>query len=85
MEDYDVHIRADVVGTFIVIGTQINVHDLSKDRHFLRYRNAVTLKVSNKKLDENFVFTKEQTHLVSFTIDQPCVCHGAVREHSPWC
>jgi hypothetical protein len=45
MEDYDVHIRADVVGTCIVLGTQLNVHDLSKERHFLRYRNAVTLKV----------------------------------------
>ena len=45
MEDYDVNIRADVIGPMIVIGTQLNVHDLSKERHFLRYRNAVTLKV----------------------------------------
>jgi hypothetical protein len=46
MEDYDIHIRADVVGTKVIIATQLNVHDLSKERHFLRYRNAVTLKVS---------------------------------------
>jgi alkylated DNA repair dioxygenase AlkB len=45
MDDYDVHVRADVIGPMIVIGTQLNVHDLSKERHFLRYRNAVTLKV----------------------------------------
>ena len=45
MDDYDIHIRADVVGSLIVIGTQLNVYDLSKERHFLRFRNAVTLKV----------------------------------------
>jgi hypothetical protein len=45
MEDYDVHVRADVVGNLVVVGTQLNVHDLSKERHFLKFRNAVTIKV----------------------------------------
>jgi 23S rRNA G2445 N2-methylase RlmL/alkylated DNA repair dioxygenase AlkB len=46
MSDYDIHIRADVVGKLVVIGTQLNVHDLSKGRHFARYRNAVTIKTN---------------------------------------
>lgn len=45
MKDYDVHIRVDVVCDQVMIGTQLNVHDLSK-RHFLRYRNAVTVKTN---------------------------------------
>jgi hypothetical protein len=45
MDDYDVNIRADVVGNLVTVGTQLNVHDLSKERHFLRFRNAVTIKV----------------------------------------
>ena len=45
MQDYDLNIRADVVGYIVVIGTQLNVQDLSKERHFLRYRNTVTIKV----------------------------------------
>jgi hypothetical protein len=45
MVDYDVQVRVDVVGLLVVIATQLNVHDLSKDRHFLQYRNAVTIKV----------------------------------------
>ena len=45
MQDYDVNVRADVVGHVVVVGTQLNVHDLSKERHFLKYRNAVTIKV----------------------------------------
>jgi hypothetical protein len=60
MEDYDVHVRADVVGTCIVLGTQLNVHDLSKERHFLRYRNAVTLKVR---------FLEEDKRLFGFDAD----------------
>jgi tRNA G10 N-methylase Trm11 len=45
MKDYDIHIRVDVVCNHVMVGTQINVHDLSK-RHFLRYRNAVTIKTN---------------------------------------
>ena len=45
MTDYDVHCRVDVVGDQVIVGTQLNVEDLSK-RHFLRYRNAVTLKTN---------------------------------------
>eukprot|EP00529_Nitzschia_sp_RCC80_P029175 CAMPEP_0113467432 /NCGR_PEP_ID=MMETSP0014_2-20120614/14811_1 /TAXON_ID=2857 /ORGANISM="Nitzschia sp." /LENGTH=327 /DNA_ID=CAMNT_0000359739 /DNA_START=3 /DNA_END=982 /DNA_ORIENTATION=- /assembly_acc=CAM_ASM_000159 len=44
MRNYDVEIRADVVGNQVLIGTQLNVQDLSKGRHFLQYRNAVTIK-----------------------------------------
>eukprot|EP00537_Pseudo-nitzschia_pungens_P006515 CAMPEP_0172361748 /NCGR_PEP_ID=MMETSP1060-20121228/5532_1 /TAXON_ID=37318 /ORGANISM="Pseudo-nitzschia pungens, Strain cf. cingulata" /LENGTH=842 /DNA_ID=CAMNT_0013084111 /DNA_START=136 /DNA_END=2664 /DNA_ORIENTATION=+ len=46
MSDYDVHVRADVIGNLVVLATQINVHDLSKGRHFARYRNAVTIKTN---------------------------------------
>jgi tRNA G10 N-methylase Trm11/alkylated DNA repair dioxygenase AlkB len=46
MENYDVQIRADVVGRHVVIGTQLNISDLSKGRHFLQYRNSVTLKAN---------------------------------------
>ena len=46
MEDYDVNVRADVLAYRVIIGTQLNVQDLSKERHFLRFRNAVTVKVS---------------------------------------
>ena len=49
MEDYDVNVRADVLGYRVIVGTQINVQDLSKERHFLRYRNAVTVKVRRSK------------------------------------
>ena len=45
MADYDVNIRIDVVANSIVIGTQMNVEDLSK-RHFLRYRNSVSIKTN---------------------------------------
>lgn len=44
MEDYDIHVRVDVVGSKVIIGTQLNVDDLSKQRHFLRFRNAVSIK-----------------------------------------
>ena len=46
MQDYDVNVRVDVIGDIAIVGTQVNVHDLSKERHFLKFRNAVTLKVS---------------------------------------
>ncbi len=46
MTDYDLHIRADVIGKQVVMGIQLNVHDLSKGRHFARYRNAVTIKTN---------------------------------------
>jgi hypothetical protein len=49
MVDYDVQVRVDVVGPLVVIATQLNVHDLSKDRHFLQYRNAVTIKVRQRR------------------------------------
>jgi tRNA G10 N-methylase Trm11/alkylated DNA repair dioxygenase AlkB len=43
MEDYDVEIRVDVIGHKVVIGTQVNVGELSR-RHFARFRNGVTIK-----------------------------------------
>jgi alkylated DNA repair dioxygenase AlkB/23S rRNA G2445 N2-methylase RlmL len=46
MTDYDLHVRADVIGNLVVMGIQLNVHDLSKGRHFARYRNAVTIKTN---------------------------------------
>jgi len=45
MTDFDVHLRIDVVANRVLIGTQLNVEDLSK-RHFLRYRNSVTIKTN---------------------------------------
>ena len=45
MEEYDVNVRVDVVGNMVIIGTQSNFQDLSMERHFLRFRNAVTVKV----------------------------------------
>ena len=45
MEEYDVNVRVDVVGNMVIIGTQMNVRDLTMERHFLRFRNAVTIKV----------------------------------------
>lgn len=44
MTNYDVHIRIDVVAKKVIVGTQINIDDISKGRHFLRFRNAVTIK-----------------------------------------
>jgi len=46
MDDFDIQIRIDVVTTKVIIGTQINIDDLSKQRHFLRFRNAVTIKTN---------------------------------------
>jgi tRNA G10 N-methylase Trm11 len=46
MSDFDVQVRVDVVSTKVIVGTQINVDDLSKERHFLRFRNAVTIKTN---------------------------------------
>ena len=46
MENYDVCIRIEVVGYRIIVGTQLNVYDLSKDRHFLKFRNAVAVKTN---------------------------------------
>jgi tRNA G10 N-methylase Trm11 len=46
MTDFDILIRADVIATKVIIGTQLNVDDLSKQRHFLRFRNAVTIKTN---------------------------------------
>ena len=46
MSDFDVQVRIDVVSTKVIVGTQINVDDLSKERHFLRFRNAVTIKTN---------------------------------------
>ena len=46
MNDMDIQIRIDVISTKVVVGTQLNVDDLSKQRHFLRFRNAVTLKTN---------------------------------------
>ena len=45
MTDFDVHLRIDVVADRVLIGTQLNVEDLSR-RHFLRYRNSVTIKTN---------------------------------------
>jgi len=45
MEDYDVNIRVDVVGTHVIVGTQQNFEDLSR-RHFVRFRNKVTIKAN---------------------------------------
>jgi alkylated DNA repair dioxygenase AlkB/tRNA G10 N-methylase Trm11 len=44
MNDYDLCIRADVVGKYVVLGTQLNVHDMTKGRFVLKYHNAVTIK-----------------------------------------
>ena len=46
MNDFDIQIRIDVVATKVIVGTQINVDGLSKERHFLRFRNAVTIKTN---------------------------------------
>lgn len=46
MSDFDVEVRVDVIATNVIVGTQINIDDLSKQRHFLRFRNAVTLKTN---------------------------------------
>lgn len=45
MTDFDVNLRIDVVAHGVMVGTQLNVEDLSK-RHFLRYRNSVTIKTN---------------------------------------
>ena len=46
MSDFDVQVRVDVVAAKVIVGTQVNVEDLSKQRHFLRFRNAVTIKTN---------------------------------------
>lgn len=45
MEDFDVNIRVDVIGTRVIVGTQQNFVELAK-RHFYRYRNKVTIKAN---------------------------------------
>ena len=45
MTDFDLRLRIDVVANRVIIGTQLNVEDLSR-RHFLRYRNSVTIKTN---------------------------------------
>jgi len=46
MTNYDICIRADIISNVCIIGTQCNIHDLSKGRHFMRFRNAVTIKTN---------------------------------------
>ena len=46
MVDYDVCVQVNVMGYLVVVGTQLNVHDMSKERHFLKFRNAVTIKTN---------------------------------------
>ena len=46
MKDYDICVQVNVVGDLVIVGTQLNVHDLSKERHFLKFRNAVTIKTN---------------------------------------
>jgi len=46
MSNYDIQVRVDVVSSKVIVGTQVNVDDLSKERHFLRFRNAVTIKTN---------------------------------------
>ncbi|KAL3936162.1 MAG: hypothetical protein SGBAC_008461 [Bacillariaceae sp.] len=46
MEDYDVCVFVLVIGYQAVVATQLNVNDLSKERHFLTFRNAVTIKTN---------------------------------------
>lgn len=46
MNDFDVQVRVDVITAKVLLGTQLNVDDLSKQRHFLRFRNAVTIKTN---------------------------------------
>ncbi|CAJ1922819.1 unnamed protein product [Cylindrotheca closterium] len=46
MEDYDVCVYVFVIGYQVVVATQLNVNDLSKERHFLQFRNAVTIKTN---------------------------------------
>jgi tRNA G10 N-methylase Trm11/alkylated DNA repair dioxygenase AlkB len=46
MNDYDICIRADVIGKYVVLSTQLNIHDMAKGRHTLKYRNAVTIKTN---------------------------------------
>jgi len=46
MTNYDLCIRADIIAHTCLIGTQCNIQDLSKGRHFQRYRNAVTIKTN---------------------------------------
>jgi hypothetical protein len=45
MKDYDVNIFVHVVNDQVVIGTMVNVTELSRDRHALLYRNQVSIKV----------------------------------------
>lgn len=45
MTDFDVHVGVRVVLRDVVVGTLVNVADLSK-RHFLRYRNNVSIKTN---------------------------------------
>ena len=44
MTNFDIQVRIDVIAKKVIVGTQINIDDLSKGRHFLRFRNAVTIK-----------------------------------------
>mmetsp|Transcript_34969 Transcript_34969/g.74608 ORF Transcript_34969/g.74608 Transcript_34969/m.74608 type:complete len:209 (+) Transcript_34969:184-810(+) len=46
MNGFAIQVRVDVVSTKIIVGTQVNVDDLLKERHFLRFRNTLTIKTN---------------------------------------
>ncbi len=42
--DFDIQVRIDVVSAKVIVGMHVKVNDLTKERHFLRFRNTVTIK-----------------------------------------
>jgi len=46
MQDYDINVRVDVICDHVIVGTQLNVVDLSLRQKQLPYRNSVTLKTN---------------------------------------
>ena len=84
MEDHDIHVRADVTGYNVVIGSQLNVEDMTKNRHFLRYRNLVSIKVRTNEQTKDYTATVPTTTQCSPVADQHCVCHDSMRGGQAW-
>ena len=78
LQDYDVNVRALIVGSNVMIGTQLNVVDLSK-RHFLEYRNAVTLKV---RINFCLIVSLFVSDRFSLSVDQCCLRYGPIRQYT---
>lgn len=70
MKYYDVNIFVHVVNDQVVVGTMVNVTELSRDRHALLFRNQVSIKVGTP--EEQQVGRPLLTVRLSISLDAHC-------------